>query len=250
MKPKCMSYHPNVYKICQYGFTEIFNNAIDHSEGSHIYTRIESDDKKLKIMIMDNGVGIFEKIQRALHLSSIRESILHLSKGKFTTDPSKHSGEGIFFTSRMFDSFSIFSSDMYYSFKNNDWFLSDERREDFGKGTTITMELSLSTTKTTQEVMDRYADVEIGFGKTIVAVRLSANEDDPHISRSQAKRLLMGLDRFKYVVLDFNRVQEVGQAFIDEIFRVFQNEYPDITLDHVNANASVLSMIERVKATK
>lgn len=250
VRPMLIRYPENIYKICQYGFTEIFNNAIDHSEGGVIFCKIEAETNDIKITIMDNGIGIFEKIQKALNLSSPRESILHLSKGKFTTDRSKHSGEGIFFTSRIFDSFSILSSDMYYTFKDNDWFLSDQRREDFGKGTFIKMRITLPSQKTTKEVMDRYSDSEIGFGKTIVAVRLSADADDPHISRSQAKRLLIGLERFHHVVLDFNRVEEVGQGFIDEIFRVFQNEYPNIKIDYVNAKPDVQSMIERVKATK
>ncbi len=250
VRPMLIRYPENIYKICQYGFNEIFNNAIDHSEGSVIFSKIEAGPNEIKITIMDNGIGIFEKIQRALNLSSPRESILHLSKGKFTTDRSRHSGEGIFFTSRIFDSFSILSSDMYYTFKNNDWFLSDQRREDFGNGTFIKMRISLPSEKTIKEIMAKYADTEIGFGKTIVAVRLSADADDPHISRSQAKRLLIGLDRFHQVLLDFNRVEEVGQAFIDEIFRVFQNEYPNIKVDYVNAKPDVQSMIERVRATK
>ncbi|MFA6523187.1 MAG: DUF4325 domain-containing protein [Candidatus Peribacteraceae bacterium] len=250
VRPMLIRYPDNIYKICQYGFTEIYNNAIDHSEGSIIFSRIEAEPNEIKITIMDNGIGIFEKIQRALNLSSPREAILHLSKGKFTTDRSKHTGEGIFFTSRICDSFSILSSDMYYTFRNNDWFLSDQRREDFGNGTFIKMRISLPSEKTVKGVMDRYSDSEIGFGKTIVAVRLSADADDPHISRSQAKRLLIGLDRFQHVVLDFNRVEEVGQAFIDEIFRVFQNEYPNMRIDYVNARPDVQSMIDRVKATK
>ena len=36
-----------------------------------------------------------------------RQALFELSKGKFTTDPSRHSGEGVFFTSRMFDDFEI-----------------------------------------------------------------------------------------------------------------------------------------------
>lgn len=250
VRPMLIRYPENIYKICQYGFTEIFNNAIDHSEGEVIFSRVEAEPSEITITIMDNGIGIFEKIQRALHLSSPRESILHLSKGKFTTDRSNHTGEGIFFTSRLFDSFSILSSDMYYTFKDNDWFLSDQRREDFGNGTYIKMSIALPSAKSVKDVMDQYSNSEIGFGKTIVAVRLSADADDPHISRSQAKRLLIGLDRFQHVVFDFNRADEVGQGFIDEIFRVFQNEYPNIRIDYVNAKPDVRSMIERVRATK
>ncbi len=245
VKPIILSCPQNIYRICAYGFTEIFNNSIDHSKGSTIFSDVEIKNGKLIIRIIDNGVGIFKRIQKALKLDSIKESILHLSKGKFTTDPSKHTGEGIFFTSRMFDKFSITSSDMFYIFQNEDWFLSPEKNEEFGQGTLIKMEISLKSKKTPKEIFDQYTDQEIGFGKTIVAVALSADPNDPHVSRSQAKRLLLGLEKFKTIILDFKRVSSVGQAFVDEVFRVFQNEYPDITIHYINTNEEVESMIKR-----
>jgi len=245
VKPMILSYPENIYRICAYGFTEIFNNAIDHSKGTTIITEIEVSNNTLNIIIKDNGIGIFKKIQKALHLDSIKESILHLSKGKFTTDPLHHTGEGIFFTSRMFDTFSILSSDIFYTFQNEDWFFSPEKNEDFKKGTLIKMVLSLDSKKTPKGVFDQYADQEIGFGKTIVAVALSGDPNDPHVSRSQAKRLLMGLEKFNTIILDFKGVVSVGQAFVDEVFRVFKNEYPNITIHHVGANDEVDSMIKR-----
>lgn len=245
VKPIVLSCPENIYKICIYGFTEIFNNAIDHSKGSTIFSDIEIKNGTLTIRVMDNGVGIFKKIQKALKLDSTKEAILHLSKGKFTTDPSNHTGEGIFFTSRMFDKFSILSSDVFYTFQNEDWFLSPEKNEDFGQGTLIKMEISLKSRKTPKGIFDQYTDQEIGFGKTIVAVALSADSNDPHVSRSQAKRLLLGLEKFKTIMLDFKGVSSVGQAFVDEVFRVFQNEYSDINIHYVNANEEVDSMIKR-----
>lgn len=249
LRPMLQRLPENVYRICNYGFTEIYNNAIDHSSGTFIFVKIEADDQNVVMTIVDNGIGIFKKIQNALHLDSIWESILHLAKGKFTTDPSKHSGEGIFFTSRIFDSFSIFSSNMLYSFENEDWLLSDEQIENFGDGTSIRMSIPIHSQRTTKEIMDKYADAETGFGKTIVAVRLSSDSDDPHVSRSQAKRLLMGLDRFRHVILDFKRVDVVGQAFIDEVFRVFHNEHPGIKIEYINASPDVEAMIARVRST-
>lgn len=250
VKPMLISYSENVRNICNYGFTEIFNNAIDHSDGTSIFVNVKVDEKNVNIIIMDNGVGIFQKIQKALRLESMREAILHLSKGKFTTDPSRHTGEGIFFTSRICDSFSIMSDDLYYTFTGKDWFLSSEKKEEFGEGTFIKLVVSLNSKKTPKEIMDQFSDLEIGFGKTIVAAALSADPNDPHVSRSQAKRLLMGLEKFKQIVLDFKGVSSVGQAFVDEVFRVFQNEHPDIEIQYLNANPDVDSMIKRGLANK
>lgn len=245
LKPMILKYPNNLQTICNYGFTEILNNAIDHSEGATVYVEITIDDEKINIKILDNGVGIFQKIKEALELTSTREAILHLSKGKFTTDPSNHTGEGIFFTSRSFDIFSIYSCNMLYSFKDTEWFLSSEKQEDFGEGTEIEMSVSLNTNKILKDIQSEYANAEIGFHKTIVAVAMSADLGDPHISRSQAKRLLLGLDKFGEIVLDFKGVKSVGQAFVDEVFRVFKNKYPNKKIYHLNANEDVELMIKR-----
>ena len=39
----------------------------------------------------------------------------------------------------------------------------------------------------------------------------------------------------------------MGQGFADEVFRVFQNQHPDIMLNVINANETVLGMIRHVK---
>ena len=235
----------NVISACAYGFTEMFNNAIDHSQGNLIYTEINIENGIVNLNILDNGIGIFRKIQNALNLESEREAILHLSKGKFTTDPTKHTGEGIFFTSRIFDRFSIFSDDLYYAFENRDWMISPEKQEKIGKGTVIRMSLSLNPEIQVSDIFKKYADSDIGFFKTIVSVGLSADPGDPHVSRSQAKRLLLGLEKFRHVILDFKGVESVGQAFVDQVFRVFTNEYPNIKIQYVNANPEVELMIQR-----
>ena len=245
IKPMLFECTENVRRIANYGFTEMLNNIIDHSEGSEVWLELEIKDGTLFITLMDNGVGIFKKIQNALHLKSERESILHLSKGRFTTDPSKHSGQGIFFTSRMFKKFALLSDDLYYTFGEGEWFVSNEKPESFGKGTYVAMQLPLDVNYMPNDTLKQYSDIELGFYKTNVAVALSSDPGDPHNSRSQAKRLLMGLEKFKSVTLDFKGVDEVGQAFVDEVFRVFKNEYPDTVIQYVNANSKVQATIKR-----
>ncbi len=244
IKPWIKKYSENIYKICYFGFTEMYNNAIDHSEGKIIYVSVGLENEKIKINIIDNGVGIFNKIKKTLNLESAKESILHLSKGKFTTDPKNHTGEGIFFTSRVFDIFSIFSSDILYQFYDEDWVLSNEKENSFGKGTFVSMEISVHSKNNISEVFNRYTDEDYKFDKTVVAVSLSGDPDDFHVSRSQAKRLLMGLEKFLTIVLNFKNVDSVGRAFIDEIFRVFQNEHPNIKIHYINCNEEVEKMIK------
>jgi biotin operon repressor/anti-sigma regulatory factor (Ser/Thr protein kinase) len=116
----------NVNNIWQYGFTEMFNNAIDHSGAASVTVNLRKTSASTSISLYDNGVGIFRKIQAALNLLDERHAVLELAKGKFTTDPANHSGEGIFFTSRMFDDFELLSGGVFFSHKfseKEDWIL-------------------------------------------------------------------------------------------------------------------------------
>jgi hypothetical protein len=239
----------NVLGICQYGFTEMVNNTIDHSEGSTLSIGIERTAASVMLRIIDDGVGIFKKIRDALGLEDDRHAILELAKGKLTTDPVHHSGEGVFFTSRMFDTYSILSSSLFFCHtpQGDDWLLENAKINSSGTG--IYMKISTASNRTIQEVFDRYTsnDGEYGFTRTYVPVSLAQYGDDNLVSRSQAKRLLTRFDRFKEVILDFRGVSIIGQAFSDEIFRVFQQSHPDTHLYWVNTNKNVENMIHRAR---
>lgn len=236
----------NVIDIWHYGFTEILNNAIDHSSGTQVHIQVTKTATSTEIVIYDDGQGIFKKIQRELDLSDERHSVLELAKGKLTTDPDNHTGEGIFFSSRMFDDFAILSGSVYFSHKHDqveDWILE---RQIFQSGTGVFMDLSNNTARTSKRVFDSFTSGDdYGFTKTIVPVRLTQYGDDKLVSRSQAKRLLVRVERFKTVIFDFEDVETVGQAFADEIFRVFKLQQPDIELVYLNANEQVTQMITR-----
>jgi anti-sigma regulatory factor (Ser/Thr protein kinase) len=233
-----------IQQLCYYGFTEMLNNVIDHSQAGkvHIICRLGTDP--LSIEIHDNGIGIFNKIQRALHLITLREGILHLTKGKFTTDPAHHTGEGIFFTSRAFDAFTIASDGIaFMRFHDEDWSVDSSPT---GKGTRVTMEISPSSATTLESVFAKYTDPDThNFNRTQVAVQLARIGGETLISRSQAKRILMGLEKFKIVILDFKDVSTVGQGFVDEVFRIYQNQHPDITFTSIHMNDNVEFMVKR-----
>lgn len=236
----------NVLQICQYGFTEIVNNAIDHSEGTELIIFLRRTYKMIDMNIVDNGVGIFAKIQRELNLDDQLHAILELSKGKLTTDPAHHTGEGIFFASRMFDHFSLMSGKLHFSHfePDNDWLLEDT--EEIHKGTAVFMKISSQSQRTTKQVFDRFTtDDDYGFSRTHVPVFLARYGSENLVSRSQAKRLLARFERFKEILLDFDKVDSIGQAFADEIFRVFTSQHPSIHLYHINANKQVKNMITR-----
>ncbi|MHB8424896.1 MAG: STAS-like domain-containing protein [Gammaproteobacteria bacterium] len=238
----------NVIDIWHYGFTEMFNNAIDHSGGTAIIVTIKKTATRTEMMLADNGVGIFKKIQTELNLLDESHAIFELHKGKLTTDPKNHTGEGIFFSSRMFDEFNILSGGIYFSHefeKAEDWILERE----FKNGTAVFMTLNNHTARTTRKVFDHYASGKnYGFHKTVVPVKLAQYGNEKLISRSQAKRVVARIELFKVVMFDFNGVELIGQAFADEIFRVFAKQHPEIELLPINTNSAVKRMILRAKS--
>jgi hypothetical protein len=236
----------NVLGIWQYGFTEMFNNALDHAEASSISVSVAKTAASSVVTIRDDGVGIFRKIQAALGLLDERHAVLELAKGKFTTDPQRHSGEGIFFSSRMFDHFSICSGSVWFSHQAKapeDWILETDE----SGGTSVRMELGNHTARSVSKVFKQFTSGDdFGFTKTVVPVRLAQYGDDNLVSRSQAKRLIVRFEKFRTVVLDFKGVVLIGQAFADEVFRVFPLAHPEVELMSLNANKEVGQMIAHV----
>ena len=237
----------NISDIAHYGFTEIANNAHDHSDGTCVQVVMALYNGMLYIIIEDNGIGIFRKIQQALNLPDPRLSLLELSKGKFTTDAANHSGEGIFFSSKLFDFFDIESNDLRF---NHDTEIAYLIPAAYKQGTRVTMVISLDSPRIISTVFDEFAlpDDNYSFEKTIVPVRLASISGENLISRSQAKRLVARFDGFRSVILDFSGVDVIGQAFADEVFRVFANAHPDVLLTPVNVSQDVDKMIRRAKA--
>lgn len=237
-----------VREICQYGFTEMFNNVIDHSSSSSATIWITVDALVVRMVIQDEGVGIWKKLQEECHLDDPRHALLELTKGKLTTDPTRHTGEGIFFTSRMFDKFILASDKLTFCrFHEGDEWLFDVKEDNSGPGTRVSMVIYVDSERTPKEVFDKFtADLDdFGFTRTHLSVQLAKYEGDHLVSRSQAKRLLSRLEKFKEVYLDFTDVTDIGQAFADEIFRVFKNAHPSIRLMPIKASPEVERMIKR-----
>mgnify|MGYP002350636762 CR=1 FL=1 len=246
IRPKLQDVKPNIIGICQYGFTEMVNNVIDHSEGQKLLIYLRRTAAYIEILISDDGIGIFNKISKILGIDDKINVILELAKGKLTTDPQRHTGEGIFFTSRVFDNFTIISGNLMFAHTetDNDWLL--EEKETLHEGTLVRLRINPESGRNTKDVFDKYADSEnYGFSKTHIPVTLARYGDENLVSRSQAKRLLTRFERFKEIVLDFSGVEIVGQAFADELFRVFRIDHPLVHISYINANDQVEKMILR-----
>ena len=231
--------------LVAYVVTELVNNAIDHSSGNQVRVSAEQRGTLLLLEIEDDGVGAFTHVRDALNLPSELAAVLEISKGKTTTDAERHTGEGLFFTSKAVEFFRLVSGAQAW--------IVDNRREDMAvaevepplQGTLACVEIDLADIRSLATLFDEYT-IDYAFAKTRTVVRLFAI-GVRFVSRSEAKRLLHGLDRFREVVLDFRGVEGVGQGFADEIFRVWTTAHPSVSLKPVNMNETIEFMVERAR---
>lgn len=237
---------PEVADILRYAFTEMLNNAIEHSRGDTARFDVVLDTGRVLFRIRDHGVGVFHSIAEKFDLGDEHEAVVELIKGRTTTMPEAHTGEGIFFTSRVADRFQLRSHRIKIEWdrRRDDVFLSDER---FLEGTTVEFVVRRDTRRRLEAVFAEFApeEYDYSFERTLILVKLIRKA---YVSRSEARRLTANLEKFREVVLDFAGVRSVGQGFADEIFRVFTTRHPDTTITAINTSKAVATMLRHAGA--
>jgi anti-sigma regulatory factor (Ser/Thr protein kinase) len=246
--PKLAELPENVKSIFVFAFSEMFNNAIEHSQSKTISIEVAIRNGQVSFIVTDSGVGAFRNIMNKKSLKSELEAIQDLLKGKTTTMPKSHSGEGIFFTSKSADLFLLDSFDYELSINAIKPNISIHHLPIKKRGTKVTFSINTDSDRHLNDVFKRYTNLtdksDYGFDKTEIRVKLFTT-GGIHVSRSQARRVLSGLEKFKIVMFDYDQVPMVGQAFADEIYRVFKNSHPNIVLQNENMNEGVKFMVER-----
>lgn len=233
------------FRIAQYAFSEMMNNAIDHSQAKTADVSVAVESGTFKFQIRDRGIGIFKKVRKTFDLKSNEEAIEHLLKGKQTSAPEAHSGQGIFFTSKIADVFRIKSEKFELTIDNEK---KDQRLGTIRnlKGTEVSFSIKIQTRRSLEKLFQEYANEDFEFDRSKYPVRVL--QQTGAVSRSQARRLTFGLEKFDRIIFDFAGVRELGQGFADELFRVFQARHPNIVLEVRNANSAVDFMIRRARS--
>ncbi len=236
------------YEIFRYAFSRTFNNVMEHSKATEVEIQTLWEKDELTLKIQDNGIGIFDCMQKSLSLSNERECVIRLATEKVTTSPEKHGGQGLFFTSRAVDQFMLRSGNIHF-YRNNrqdDWTLETHQVQ--LTGTTVSLSLAYNTRRRITEIFKKYStlvdDSDPRFDKIHILVELCSKEILNRCNRQNAKKLLQGVHKYRHVLVDFKNVNSVTQGFVDEVFRLFQARYPQIEIKYTNANDDVKFMIE------
>ena len=238
---------PNVLRMVQQAFCELLNNAIGHSGGTHVTVSLRQSASQAQLLVSDNGVGLFERIAQSFAIASPALAMLELSKGKLTSQPERHTGQGLFFTSRLADVFDLHANDA--AFQQRAW---DERgwhpqRALRHTGTSIYAAFALDTPRTLDGVRSAYSVGDDPFGvefsRTVVPLRLITSTIEGLESRAQARRVCARLGEFRRAEIDFGGVASVGHAFADEMFRVFGPAQRSLELVPVNMTPAVAALV-------
>lgn len=241
----------NIQSVLFYAFTEMLNNAIEHSQSENIEIEIRRERSNLTFVVNDFGIGVFRNVMKQRGLNSEIEAMQDLLKGKTTTRPHSHTGEGIFFTSKIADIFLLESFEYRLRVDNLIKDVFFEELKPSKNGTRVVFTISNNSKRHLNDVFKRFVvnPGEPGFNKTEILVRLFV-QGTIYISRSQARRILSGLDKYESIILDYEKVNTVGQAFADEIYRVFRRNNPNIKIESRNMIEPVKFMVERAEDNK
>lgn len=225
-----------------YAFTEMLNNAIDHSGGTSARVRMWIDGNHLTFQITDDGVGVFAQVRETFDLPDTFAAIAELTKGKRTSAADAHSGEGIFFTSKAVDLFQLESDGLRWKVDNviHDHAVGES---EVTTGTRVSFGVATDASRPLGDVFSAFStDHEFTRSQPVIKLFELGTE---FVSRSEAKRLLVGMESFTEITLDFDGVSLVGQGFVDEVFRVWGGRHPATTLNPVHMNDAVRFMVER-----
>ncbi|PZP32834.1 MAG: hypothetical protein DI603_09120 [Roseateles depolymerans] len=240
----------HVERMIRHGFTELVNNAADHSGGTSVTVSLRQTPTHVQLLVSDDGIGVFDKICTAFSLEDPQHAMLELSKGRLTSSPDAHTGRGLFFSSQLADVFDIHANNTAY--QRRAWESAGWRR---GKalprqGSSIYMAIALNTTRSLDAVMEAWslAGDGIEFDQTRVQLRLLAGEGQPLDSRAQARRVGLRLTTFRRAEIDFDGVTDVGHGFTDELFRVFAKAHPQIELVPTNMTPRIAALVKSARS--
>ena len=239
----------HIARMAQHAVTELLNNALDHSEGASVAVSMRQTPSHLQLLVSDDGRGLFDKISEAFDIADPALAVLELSKGKLTSQPDRHTGRGLYFSSKLADVFDLQANATAY--QQRGWDHASSLRDRPGRrGTSVFIGIALDTQRTLDRVLRAHSlDGEgYGFERTVVPMRLLATQSAGLESRAQARRAALRLEQFRRAEMDFDGIADIGHGFADELFRVFRREYPGVELVPVNMAPRVAALVGTVQA--
>jgi anti-sigma regulatory factor (Ser/Thr protein kinase) len=239
---------PTVARSAQHAFTELLNNAIDHSGGTQVTVSVRQTAAHLQLLVSDDGCGLFARIEESFAIQDPTLAMLELSKGKLTSQPARHTGRGLYFTARLADILDLHANDSAFqhrAWQRHRW---QRTRSATRAGTSVFVAIALDSTLSLDTVMrDHSLDgAGYGFERTVVPLQVLTSPLSGLESRAQARQVAARLAQFRRAELDFDGIDTIGHSFADELFRVFARAHPGLELVPTHANPRVAALLASV----
>ncbi len=236
----------SVQRLARHAFTELLNNAVDHSGGTSVTVSLRQTALHLQLLVSDDGCGVFKRLEDSFGIDDPQLAMFELSKGKLTSQPDRHCGHGLYFSARLADVFDIHANAAGFQRRGWDAGAWKPTRAAPHSGTSVYLAIALDTPRTLDAVLQA-ASTRSGydFDRTQVPLRLLS---DCHglVSRAEARRVVSRLASFTHAELDFSGIDDVGPAFADELFRVFRNQNPAVQLSPAGMDPRVSAVVRGV----
>lgn len=238
----------SVERMAQHAFGELLNNAVDHSGGTQVTVSMRQTATQLQLLVSDDGCGIFDRIGSAFSITDPTLAMLELSKGKLTSQPERHTGRGLFFTSRLADVFDLHANETAFQYRGWNRRTWHAGRPMARQGTSIYLAIALDTPRTLDAVLRAQSldGAGYGFDRTQVPLALIPGAATGLDSRAQARRVAGRLASFRCAEVDFTGIAEIGHGFADELFRVFRLQHPDVRLHPLGMAPGVAAMVASI----
>ena len=245
----CFELPAEVGRMVRYAFTELLNNAVDHSGGSTVTVSLRQTPLQAQLLVSDDGCGLFDCIAQGFGIADPHLALLDLSKGKLTSAPDAHCGHGLYFTARLADVLCLQANQV--GFQRRAWEAQPWRNGTPAaqRGTSVYLAIALDTPRTLDSVLCDHSlsPGSYAFDRTEVPLQLMAT-DAVLASRAEARRALARLAQFRRADINFSGIEDIGQGFADEMFRVFRKTHPGVELVPVGMAPRVAAKVAQAGA--
>ena len=233
----------NIKEIIQFSMTALMNNILEHSKAKQFYFKLFKTYNDFHIIIRDNGIGIFKKIQSNLDLEDCLIAAMELAKGRITTDSENHSGDELNAILHLFDIVKIEANrkSLIYNSTLNKWMIENSVHK---HGTSLYLKIDPASNRNCEMIFKKLFDVP-NNRLTIPISLIMVPGMELINSRTQAKSILRNIENFSQVTFDFNQVELIGPAFADELVRESKKKNNLAKLNWINSSKMIDVLMSR-----
>lgn len=147
---------PSIARLAQHAFTELLNNAAEHSGGRTVTVSARQTATHLQLLVSADGCGLFQRIQQSFDIGDptlATLAMLERSKGTLTSLPDRHCGHGLYFVARLADVLELHANQ--HAFQHRGWGRAGWHagRPMPHTGTSVFLAISLDAERTLDDVL-------------------------------------------------------------------------------------------------